>query len=43
MSADDILAAFSPDDRTLPAMLQRQARRYGSRTLFKMRRRKLAL
>ena len=35
MSADDILAAFSPDDRTLPAMLQRQARRYGSRTLFK--------
>ena len=35
MSADDILGAFSPDDRTMPAMLQRQARRYGSRTLFK--------
>jgi carnitine-CoA ligase len=35
MSADDILAAFPPGDRTLPAMLQRQARRYGGRTLFK--------
>ena len=35
MSVDDILAAFPPGDRTLPAMLQRQARRYGGRTLFK--------
>jgi crotonobetaine/carnitine-CoA ligase len=35
MSADDILAAFPPSDRTLPAMLQRQALRYGGRTLFK--------
>jgi len=35
MSADDILAAFAPADRTLPAMLQRQARRYGDRVLFK--------
>jgi crotonobetaine/carnitine-CoA ligase len=35
MSADDILAAFPPHDRTLPLMLQRQARRYGDRTLFK--------
>ncbi len=35
MSADDILVAFAPGERTLPAMLQRQARRYGDRTLFK--------
>jgi crotonobetaine/carnitine-CoA ligase len=35
MSADDILAAFPPGDRTLPAMLQRQARRYSGRVLFK--------
>ena len=35
MSDDAILAAFPPDDRTLAAMLQRQARRYGGRTLFK--------
>jgi crotonobetaine/carnitine-CoA ligase len=35
MSADDILAAFPPDDRILPTMLQRQARRYGDRRLFK--------
>jgi crotonobetaine/carnitine-CoA ligase len=35
MSADDILAAFPPADRILPAMLQRQARRYGDRILFK--------
>jgi carnitine-CoA ligase len=35
MSADDILAAFPPGDRTLPVMLQRQARRYGGRILFK--------
>ena len=35
MSADGILAAFPPGDRTLPVMLQRQARRYGGRTLFK--------
>jgi len=34
MSADDILAAFPPADRTLPAMLQRQARRHRDRTLF---------
>jgi carnitine-CoA ligase len=35
MSADDILGAFPPGDRTLPVMLQRQARRYGDRALFK--------
>jgi carnitine-CoA ligase len=35
MSADDILAAFPPGDRILPTMLQRQARRYSGRTLFK--------
>ena len=35
MSADDILAAFPPADRTLPTMLQRQARHYGDRILFK--------
>jgi carnitine-CoA ligase len=35
MSAEDILAAFLPADRTLPMMLQRQAHRYGSRTLFR--------
>jgi crotonobetaine/carnitine-CoA ligase len=35
MNADEILAAFPPGDRTLPVMLQRQARRYGGRTLFK--------
>ncbi len=29
MSADEILAAFPPAERTLPVMLQRQARRYG--------------
>ena len=43
MSADDILAAFPPGDRTLPAMLQRQARRYGSRTLFTAGERELEL
>jgi len=37
MSADDILTAFPAGDRTLPAMLQRQASRYGGRTLFKCR------
>ena len=35
MSADDILAAFPPGDRTLPVMLQRQARLYGDRILFR--------
>jgi crotonobetaine/carnitine-CoA ligase len=34
MSVADILAAHPPDERTLPAMLQRQARRYGSHPLF---------
>ena len=34
MNADDILSAFPPGERTLPTMLQRQARRYGSRPLF---------
>lgn len=34
MSADDIVSAFAPPDRTLPAMLQRQARRYGGHPLF---------
>jgi len=34
MTADDILAGFSPSDRTLPAMLQRQANRYGSNPLI---------
>jgi len=33
MNAADILAAFPPGERTLPAILQRQARRYGSRPL----------
>ena len=33
MSAEDILAAFPPAERTLPVMLQRQARRYGSHPL----------
>jgi crotonobetaine/carnitine-CoA ligase len=35
MSVDDILAAFPSGDRTLPTMLQRQARHYGGRILFK--------
>ena len=35
MNADDILTAFPPADRTLPAMLQRQARRYRGRILFR--------
>jgi crotonobetaine/carnitine-CoA ligase len=34
MTVVDILAAFPPGERTLPAMLERQARRYGSHTLF---------
>jgi crotonobetaine/carnitine-CoA ligase len=34
MKAADILAAFPPGERTLPAMLERQARKYGSRRLF---------
>jgi crotonobetaine/carnitine-CoA ligase len=35
MSVADILAAFPPGERTLPAMLQKQARRYGERLLVK--------
>jgi crotonobetaine/carnitine-CoA ligase len=34
MNAAEILAAFAPGERTLPAMLTRQARRYGARPLF---------
>jgi len=34
MNAAEILAAFPPGERTLPAMLTRQARRYGARPLF---------
>jgi len=34
MKVADILAGFGPDERTLPAMLERQARKYGSRRLF---------
>src|ERR1051326_2988390 len=34
MNAGEILAAFPPSERTLPAMLARQARRYGARPLF---------
>ena len=34
MRTTDILSAFPPDQRTVPAMLQRQAQRYGSRPLF---------
>jgi len=34
MNAPDIVAAFAPGERTLPAMLTRQARRYGARPLF---------
>jgi carnitine-CoA ligase len=34
MSAADVLAAFPPADRTIPIILQRQARRYGSQRLF---------
>jgi crotonobetaine/carnitine-CoA ligase len=34
MTAADILAAFPPPERTLPAILERQARRYGDRRLF---------
>jgi carnitine-CoA ligase len=33
MSAEELLAAFPPSERTLPAMLQRQAKRYGSHPL----------
>ncbi len=35
MNAAAILETFPPGDRTLPVMLQRQARRYRDRTLFK--------
>jgi carnitine-CoA ligase len=34
MNAAEILAAFPPVERTLPAMLTRQARRYGNRPLL---------
>ncbi len=34
MNAAEILAAFAPVERTLPAMLTHQARRYGARPLF---------
>jgi carnitine-CoA ligase len=34
MSAGDILAAFAPEQRTLPALLREQARRHGNRLLF---------
>jgi carnitine-CoA ligase len=34
MKADDIVTAFPPEARTLPAMLQRQARRHGDHPLF---------
>lgn len=34
MSVADILRAFPPGERTLPVMLQRQARRYGEHRLF---------
>jgi carnitine-CoA ligase len=34
MSVADILTAFPPGERTLPVMLQRQARRYGGHRLF---------
>jgi crotonobetaine/carnitine-CoA ligase len=34
MNAGDILAAFPPGERTVPAMLQRQAQRYGHHPLF---------
>jgi carnitine-CoA ligase len=34
MNVDEILADFPPLERTLPAMLERQARRYGERRLF---------
>ena len=33
MSVEAILAAFAPNERTLSALLQRQARRYGSHPL----------
>jgi crotonobetaine/carnitine-CoA ligase len=34
MNVADLLAAFPPGERTIPAILQRQARRYGSHRLF---------
>src|SRR5579864_7989781 len=34
MNAAEILAAYAPVERTLPAMLTHQARRYGDRPLF---------
>jgi carnitine-CoA ligase len=34
MSVAEVLAAFPPGDRTLPVMLQRQARHYGDHPLF---------
>ncbi len=34
MSVGDILAAFAPEQRTLPELLRQQARRHGDRPLF---------
>jgi crotonobetaine/carnitine-CoA ligase len=34
MNVADVLAAFPPEERTIPAILRRQARRYGSHRLF---------
>lgn len=34
MNIEDLLASFPPSERTLPAMLERQARHYGNRRLF---------
>src|SRR4051794_648981 len=34
MSVADLLSAFAPEQRTLPAMLERQARLYGDRLLL---------
>jgi len=34
MSAEELLVRFPPSERTLPAMLQRQAKRYGSHRLI---------
>jgi len=34
MSVADVLAAFPPGERTIPAILQRQARRYGGQRVF---------
>src|SRR6185437_7666199 len=34
MNPADLVSAFPPGERTVPAMLQRQAQRYGNRPLF---------